>query len=175
MLATLEPTCLLLSALFPSSAILPSCTSASSIPQTEYPADPAAVRDYAQAAEALGYSHVLAYDHILARTPTGRGWTGPYTYRGPVHGAVPAVHLHGRRDDRLGFIPGILIPPQRETTLVAKQAAVLDVLCAAAVCGWAWARAGMRWSTAAAMTSHARRASGRANRRAATAVGRRNW
>lgn len=99
-------------------------------PQTEYPADPAAVRDYAQAAEALGYSHVLAYDHILGANPDRPGgWTGPYTYRDPFMEPFLLFTYMAAVTTRLGFIPGILILPQRETTLVAKQAAVLDVLC----------------------------------------------
>ncbi len=99
-------------------------------PQTEYPPDPAAVRDYAQAAEALGYSHVLAYDHILGANPDRPGgWTGPYTYRDPFMEPFLLFTYMAAVTTRLGFIPGILILPQRETTLVAKQAAVLDVLC----------------------------------------------
>ena len=99
-------------------------------PQTEYLADPAAVRDYAQTAEALGFSHILAYDHVLGANPDRPGgWTGPYTYQTPfmepfvLFSHMAAVTTH------LGFATGILILPQRETALVAKQAATLDVLC----------------------------------------------
>lgn len=99
-------------------------------PQTEYPTDPAAVRDYAQAAEALGYSHVLAYDHILGANPDRPGgWSGPYTFRDPFMEPFLLFTWMAAVAPRLGFITGILILPQRETTLVAKQAAVLDVLC----------------------------------------------
>jgi len=99
-------------------------------PQTEYPTDPAAVRDYAQTAEALGYTHVLAYDHILGANPDRPGgWSGPYTFRDPFMEPFLLFTYMAAVAPRLGFIPGILILPQRETTLVAKQAAVLDVLC----------------------------------------------
>ena len=99
-------------------------------PKTEYPTDPAAVRDYAQAAEALGYSHVLAYDHILGANPDRPGgWNGPYTFRDPFMEPFLLFTWMAAVAPRLGFITGILILPQRETTLVAKQAAVLDVLC----------------------------------------------
>ena len=99
-------------------------------PQTEYPADPAAVRDYAQAAEGLGYSHVLAYDHILGANPDRPGgWSGPYTHRDPFMEPFLLFTYMAAIAPRLGFATGILILPQRETTLVAKQAAVLDVLC----------------------------------------------
>lgn len=99
-------------------------------PQTEYPADPAAVRDYAQAADDLGYSHILAYDHILGANPDRPGgWTGPYTHRESFMEPFLLFSYMAAVTTRLGFATGILILPQRETTLVAKQAAVLDVLC----------------------------------------------
>ena len=99
-------------------------------PQTEYPTDPAAVRDYAQTAEALGYSHVLAYDHVLGANPDRPGgWSGPYTHRDPFMEPFVLFTYMAAVTTRLGFIPGILILPQRETALVAKQAATLDVLC----------------------------------------------
>ena len=99
-------------------------------PQIEYPTDPAAVRDYAQTAEALGYTHVLAYDHVLGANPDRPGgWTGPYTYRDPFMEPFVLFTFMAAVTTRLGFIPGILILPQRETALVAKQAATLDVLC----------------------------------------------
>ncbi len=99
-------------------------------PQIEYPTDPAAVRDYAQTAEALGFTHVLAYDHVLGANPDRPGgWTGPYTYRDPFMEPFVLFTFMAAVTTRLGFIPGILILPQRETALVAKQAATLDVLC----------------------------------------------
>ena len=99
-------------------------------PQTEYPTDPAAVRDYAQTAEALGFTHVLAYDHVLGANPDRPGgWSGPYTYRDPFMEPFVLFTYMAAVTTRLGFIPGILILPQRETALVAKQAATLDVLC----------------------------------------------
>lgn len=99
-------------------------------PQTEYLADPAAVRDYAQTAEALGFSHILAYDHVLGANPDRPGgWTGPYTYQTPFMEPFVLFSHMAAVTTRLGFATGILILPQRETALVAKQAATLDVLC----------------------------------------------
>ena len=99
-------------------------------PQTEYPTDPAAVRDYAQTAEALGFTHVLAYDHVLGANPDRPGgWTGPYTHHDPFMEPFILFTYMAAATTRLGFIPGIRILPQRETALVAKQAATLDVLC----------------------------------------------
>ena len=55
-------------------------------PQTEFGNDPVAMRDYAQTVEGLGYSHVLAYDHVLGANPERPGgWSGPYTYETPFH------------------------------------------------------------------------------------------
>jgi probable F420-dependent oxidoreductase len=99
-------------------------------PQTEYPPDPSAIRDYAQTAEALSFTHVLAYDHVLGANPDRPGgWRGPYTYHDPFIEPFLLFTYMAAATTRLGFIPGVLILPQRETALVAKQAATLDVLC----------------------------------------------
>ena len=53
-------------------------------PQIEFPPDATAVCDYAQAAEALGYAHIVAYDHVLGANPERPGgWHGPYTHLDP--------------------------------------------------------------------------------------------
>ncbi len=55
-------------------------------PQTEFGNDPGAIRAYAQTVEALGYTHVLAYDHVLGANPNRPGgWQGPYTDKTPFH------------------------------------------------------------------------------------------
>ena len=55
-------------------------------PQTEIGSDPAAVRDYAQAAEDLGYSHILAYDHVLGASRDARpDFRGPYDNNSQFH------------------------------------------------------------------------------------------
>ena len=55
-------------------------------PQTEIGSNPAVIRDYAQAAEALGYAHILAYDHVLGANPTSRpGWRPPFTHLDMIH------------------------------------------------------------------------------------------
>ncbi|NCF67009.1 MAG: TIGR03619 family F420-dependent LLM class oxidoreductase [Chloroflexi bacterium] len=98
-------------------------------PQTEFGNDPAAIRDYAQTAEALGYTHILAYDHVLGANPrrTG-GWQGPYTHEDPFHEPFVLFSYMAGITERIKFVTGILILPQRETAVVAKQAASLDVL-----------------------------------------------
>lgn len=98
-------------------------------PQTEFGSDPIAIRDYAQTAEALGYSHILAYDHILGANPDRPGgWKGPYTHQSTFQEPFVLFSHMAALTKRIGFIPGIIILPQRQTALVAKQAATLDVL-----------------------------------------------
>lgn len=99
-------------------------------PQVEFPPDPAAIRDWAQAAEALGYRHVLAYDHVLGANPERPGgWQGPYDYEDPFYSPFLLFSYMAGVTEQLGFVTGVIILPQRETALVAKQAAILDVLC----------------------------------------------
>src|SRR5579883_2960925 len=98
-------------------------------PQTEITADPGAVRDYAQAAEDLGYTHLLAYDHVVgADTAQRPDWRGPYTMHSLFHEPLVLFGYLSGLTRRLEFITGILILPQRQTALVAKQAAEVDVL-----------------------------------------------
>lgn len=98
-------------------------------PQTEIGNDPAAIRDYAQTAESLGFNHLLAYDHVLGANPDRPGgWTGPYTHLTPFHEVFVLFGYLAGLTHRLELVTGILILPQRQTVLVAKQAASLDVL-----------------------------------------------
>jgi probable F420-dependent oxidoreductase len=97
-------------------------------PQTEIGADTALVRAWAAAAEELGYAHVLAYDHVLGADPAGHpGWSGVYDVDDAFH--EPFV-LYGylAAITSLELVTGVIILPQRQTALVAKQAAALDVL-----------------------------------------------
>ena len=97
-------------------------------PQTEIGADRGAIRSYAQRVEELGFSHVLAYDHVLGADPTVHApWTGPYDVDTTFH--EPFVlygYLAGLTS--LELVTGIIILPQRQTALVAKQAAEVDLL-----------------------------------------------
>jgi probable F420-dependent oxidoreductase len=97
-------------------------------PQTEIGGDAGAVRAYALAADGLGFSHLLAYDHVLGADPAvHRGWDGPYdvatTFREPfvLFGYLAAL-------TSLELVTGVIILPQRQTALVAKQAAEVDLL-----------------------------------------------
>jgi probable F420-dependent oxidoreductase len=98
-------------------------------PQIEFKPDPNAVRDYAQTVEGLGYAHIHAYDHVLGANPERPGgWTGPYTYKNTFLEPFVLFSYMAGLTHQLEFGTNILILPQRQTTLVAKQAATLDVL-----------------------------------------------
>lgn len=99
-------------------------------PQTEFKPDPLAVRDYAQAVEGLGFTHMHAYDHVLGANPDRPGgWTGAYTHLHPFFEPFVLFSFLAGLTHTIEFATGILILPQRQTALVAKQAATLDVLC----------------------------------------------
>jgi len=98
-------------------------------PQVEIGADPGAIRDYAQAVEAMGYTHILTFDHVLGANPDRvGGWKGPYTYRHSFHEPFVLFGFLAAATRSVGLVTGILILPQRQTALVAKQAAAVDVL-----------------------------------------------
>ena len=98
-------------------------------PQTEIGSDPAAIRDFAQTAEGLGYSHILAYDHVLGAVPERepRLW-GPYTHESAFHEPFTLFGYLAAVTERVGLVTGVIILPQRQTALVAKQAAEVDIL-----------------------------------------------
>src|SRR5256886_13688637 len=97
-------------------------------PQTELGGDVGAVRAYGEGVDVLGFTHVLAYDHVVGADPdVHRGWAGPYDVRTTFHepfvlfgylAAITSVEL----------VTGIIILPQRQTVLAAKQAAEVDLL-----------------------------------------------
>ena len=96
-------------------------------PQNEIGADPAVLRDYAQTVEGLGYKHVLIYDHVLGADPTHRpGWSG-YTEKDMFHEPFVLFGYFAALT-QLELVTGVIILPQRQTALVAKQAAEVDVL-----------------------------------------------
>ena len=98
-------------------------------PQYELPPDPIAIRDYVQAAESLGYDYLMTYEHVLGANPDRPGgWHGPYTYQHAFHEPFVLFGYLAGLTQTLEFATGILILPQRQTVLVAKQAAQVDVL-----------------------------------------------
>ncbi len=98
-------------------------------PQTEIGADPAGVRDYAQAVEELGYRHILVYDHVLGASTRSRpGWTGAYNSDDMFHEVFVLYGYLAAITRTIELVTGVLVLPQRQTALVAKQAAAIDVL-----------------------------------------------
>src|SRR5207244_4997810 len=98
-------------------------------PQLESGAEPEGVKSYAQAAEEMGYTHLLAYDHVLGADPSAwPGWSGPYTSQSLFHEPFALFGYIAGVAPALGLVTGVIILPQRQTALVAKQAAEIDVL-----------------------------------------------
>ena len=97
-------------------------------PQTELASDPTTIRAYVSGVEQLGFRRILTYDHVLGADPAVHpGWAGPYdidtTFHEPLvlFGFLAAITT-------LELVTGIIIAPQRQTALIAKQAAEVDIL-----------------------------------------------
>ena len=98
-------------------------------PQYEISANPADLRDYVQTVEGLGYDYLMIYDHVLGANPDRPGgWSGPYTYLTQFHEPMVLLGWMAALTQRLEFVTGVLILPQRQTALVAKQAAQISLL-----------------------------------------------
>jgi probable F420-dependent oxidoreductase len=114
-------------------------------PTTEIGRDPGAIREFASGVEELGFDHLVAYDHVLGaqRSNRARRLDGPYDDSVEFH--EPFVlfgHLAGVTE-RLGLVIGVLVAPQRQTALVAKQAAEVEMLSRGRLrlalgTGWNW-------------------------------------
>jgi probable F420-dependent oxidoreductase len=97
-------------------------------PQTELGPDAGAVRAYGRRAEELGFAHVMAYDHVVGADPAvHQGWNGPYDVRTTFHEPMVMFGFLAALTS-LELVTGIIILPQRQTALVAKQAAEVDLL-----------------------------------------------
>lgn len=98
-------------------------------PQTEIGADPGAVREWAQAVEGMGYTHILAYDHVLGASRRNRpDWGNGYDMDDMFHEIFVLFGYLAAITERVELVTGVVILPQRQTVLVAKQAAEIDVL-----------------------------------------------
>lgn len=99
-------------------------------PTCEIGTDPTVVRDFAQTAEELGYARIISYDHVLGAVHEGREppLMGPYTENDPFHEPFVLYGYLAAVTQRIELMTGVLILPQRQTALVAKQAAELDLL-----------------------------------------------
>jgi len=112
-------------------------------PQTEIGTDPAIVARLIHEVEAMGFDGLVAYDHVLGADPARPGWSGPYTIESTFHEVMVLFSYAAAITTRLELSTGVLILPQRQTALVAKQAAALDVLSRGRLrlgvgVGWNW-------------------------------------
>ncbi len=97
-------------------------------PQTEIGGDVGAVRAYASGVAELGFTHVLAYDHVLGADPEAHApWHGPYDVHTTFHEPMVLFGYLAALTS-LELVTGIIILPQRQTALAAKQAAEVDLL-----------------------------------------------
>ncbi|WP_433165177.1 LLM class F420-dependent oxidoreductase [Kribbella sp. CA-247076] len=97
-------------------------------PQLEIGSDPAVVREWATVVEEAGYTHIHAYDHVLGADPANRpGWSG-YNDKSLFHEVFVLFGYLAAITTRVELVTGVLVLPQRQTALVAKQAAEVDVL-----------------------------------------------
>lgn len=98
-------------------------------PQTEIGADLGAVRAWAEGVAGLGFQHALAFDHVLGAGRGGRpDWSGPYDSETPFLEVFVLFGYLAAAAPDLELVTGVLILPQRQTALVAKQAATVAVL-----------------------------------------------
>jgi probable F420-dependent oxidoreductase len=98
-------------------------------PQTEIGSDSGAVREYAQAAESLGFDHLIVFDHVVGANAASRpGWSGAYRHTDMFHEPFVLYGYLAGVTQSIELVTGIIILPQRQTVLVAKQAAEVDVL-----------------------------------------------
>jgi probable F420-dependent oxidoreductase len=115
-------------------------------PQTEIGADVGGVRAYAEAAQDLGYKHLLIYDHVIGADPDAeqyKPWPGPYTAHTMFHEVFVLFGFLAAAVPKLELVTSVVILPQRQTALVAKQAAEIDILTGGRLrlgvgIGWNW-------------------------------------
>jgi len=116
--------------------------------------DPAKIRDWAQAAEHLGYTHIEVPDHVFGATARD-GWVPIYNEKDAFHETFVTIGFLAAVTKKIGLTSGVLISPQRQTGLIAKQAAEADLLSGGRLrlgigVGWnhvEYEALGMEWKT----------------------------
>ena len=99
-------------------------------PTRDMPPDRAVIRDWAQAAEEIGFDYIEVSDHVLGADRSALpDFEGPYDISDPFHEVFVTLGFLAAVTERVGLSTGVLILPQRQTALVAKQAAQIDILC----------------------------------------------
>ena len=123
-------------------------------PSLDIGTDPAKIRDWAQAAEDLGYAYIEVPDHVFGAK--GRdGWVPLYNEKDPFHETFVTLGFLAAATKTIGLSTGILIAPQRQTGVIAKQAAQVDLLSGGRLrlgigVGWnhvEYEALGMEWKT----------------------------
>ena len=105
------------------------CESAWCSPRQSSAVTPSAVRAYGQRVEELGFTHLLAYDHVVGADPAVHtGWSGPYDVHTTFHEPLVMFGYLAAVTTTLELVTGVIILPQRQAVLVAKQAAEVDLL-----------------------------------------------
>jgi probable F420-dependent oxidoreductase len=106
-------------------------------PQTSIGTDPIAIRDFAQATEGAGFDHMLLYDHVTGAHPSRFEEAGEfrpqnsgrtYIYEAPFHEPLTTIAWLAASTTSLKFVTSVLVLPMRQTVLVAKQVAQIDLL-----------------------------------------------
>jgi probable F420-dependent oxidoreductase len=123
-------------------------------PTRDIGSDPAKVRDWAQAAEDLGFAGIEVADHVFGATARD-GWTPLYNERDPFHETFVTLGFLAAVTKKVELVSGVLILPQRQTGVVAKQAAEVDILSSGRMrlgigVGWNFVEyqaLGMEWKT----------------------------
>jgi probable F420-dependent oxidoreductase len=123
-------------------------------PTRDIGTDPAKIRDWAQAAEDLGYATIEVPDHVFGATARD-GWQPLYDERDPFHETFVTLGFLAAVTRTIRLSTGILIAPQRQTGVIAKQAAEADILCGGRLrlgigVGWnhvEYEALGMEWKT----------------------------
>jgi probable F420-dependent oxidoreductase len=123
-------------------------------PTRDIGTDPTKIRDWAQAAEDLGYHCIEVADHVYGAAPRG-DWKPNYSEFDPFHETFTTMAYLAAVTKRVQLCSGVLILPQRQTGLVAKQAAQVDILSGGRVrlgigVGWnhvEYEALGMDWKT----------------------------
>jgi probable F420-dependent oxidoreductase len=96
-------------------------------PTRDIGTDPERMRDWAQAAESLGFAMIEVSDHVLGATARD-GWTPNYDERDPFHETFVTLGFLAAVTKRIRLSSSVLVLPQRQTALVAKQAAQVDIV-----------------------------------------------
>lgn len=99
-------------------------------PNTEVAGDPVAIRKFCRAVEDMGFDHMMAYDHVVKAPHEGREpkLLGTYTEKDSFHDPFVLFGFAAALTERLEFVTGVLVLPQRQTALVAQQTADVDLL-----------------------------------------------